>query len=281
MDKLLLVDGHNLLFQMFYGMPARIINEDGKAIQGTLGFIGTLLKIIRMIRPDYLTVLFDSERENSRMELDAQYKANRTDYSHVSEEENPFSQLADVYAALDFMGIRHAEAATLEADDIIASYALAYGRGLEIVIASWDSDFFQLIDDHVSVLRYRGVKTLLCDRAYIQQKYGVTPEQYADFKALTGDAADNIKGADQIGPKNAARLLSEFRTLDNILANAGQIAKPSIRASVMRNAQRLQTNQQLIRLGGKAGLPFALNMLSYQYDGVKTNEVLAGIGLKK
>lgn len=281
MDKLLLVDGHNLLFQMFYGMPARIINEDGKTIQGTLGFIGALLKIIRMIRPDYLTVLFDSERENSRMELDAQYKANRTDYSHVSEEENPFSQLADVYAALDFMGIRHAEAATLEADDIIASYALAYGRGLEIVIASWDSDFFQLIDDHVSVLRYRGVKTLLCDRAYIQQKYGVTPEQYADFKSLTGDAADNIKGADQIGPKNAARLLSEFRTLDNILANAGQIAKPSIRASVMRNAQRLQTNQQLIRLGGKAGLPFALNMLSYQYDGVKTNEVLAGIGLKK
>lgn len=266
---------------MFYGMPARIINEDGKAIQGTLGFIGALLRIIRMIRPDYLAVLFDSERENSRMELDAQYKANRADYSQVPKEENPFSQLADIYAALDFMGIRHTEAAALEADDIIASYALTYGREIEVVIASWDSDFFQLIDEHVSILRYRGVKTLLCDRVFIQQKYGVTPGQYADFKALTGDAADNIKGADQIGPKNAARLLSAFRTLDNILANADQIAKPSIRASVMRNAQRLKTNQRLIRLDGKAGLPFPLNMLSYQYDGIKTNEVLAGIELKK
>lgn len=281
MDKLLLVDGHNLLFQMFYGMPARIVNEGGKAIQGTLGFVGALLKMIRMTEPAYLAVLFDGEHENSRAELDAQYKANRADYSQVPEEENPFSQLADVYTALDFMGIRYAEAAALEADDIVASYTLRYGKELEIVIASWDSDFFQLINDHISILRYRGVKTLLCDRAYMQQKYGVTPEQYADFKALTGDPADNIKGADHIGPKTAALLLSAFHTLDYILANAGQIAKPSIRASVIRNTQRLKTNQRLIRLDGKAELPFHLDALAYQYDGIITNEVLSGIGLKQ
>ena len=90
-SKLLIVDGSNLLFQMFFGMPSRIINKDGKAIQGTLGFVGALLKIIRMTAPTHAAVLFDGERENERKELDEDYKANREDYSLVSEEENPFS----------------------------------------------------------------------------------------------------------------------------------------------------------------------------------------------
>lgn len=91
MDKLLLVDGSNLLFQMFFGMPARIVGSEGKAIQGTLGFVGALLKIIRMVAPTHMLVIFDGEHENSRCELDADYKANRIDYGTVSEEENPFS----------------------------------------------------------------------------------------------------------------------------------------------------------------------------------------------
>ena len=91
MKKLLLVDGSNLLFQMFFGMPARIANEQGKAIQGTLGFVGALLKIIRMVEPTHVAVLFDGETHNPRTDLDAGYKANREDYSEVEEEENPFS----------------------------------------------------------------------------------------------------------------------------------------------------------------------------------------------
>ena len=89
MNKLLLVDGSNLLFQMFYGMPARIVNEKGKAIQGTLGFIGALLKIIRMTQPTHVAAIFDGERGSGRTALDSAYKANRTDYADVEEEENP------------------------------------------------------------------------------------------------------------------------------------------------------------------------------------------------
>ena len=95
MNRLLIVDGHNLLFQMFFGMPARIVNEQGKAIQGTLGFVGALLKIIRMVEPTHITVLFDGEHDNGRSSLNPDYKANRIDYSEISEEENPFSQLND------------------------------------------------------------------------------------------------------------------------------------------------------------------------------------------
>ena len=91
MNRFLIVDGSNLLFQMFYGMPSRIVNKRGKAIQGTLGFVGALLKIIRRVEPTHITVLFDGEHENGRSELNADYKANRVDYSLVPEEETPFS----------------------------------------------------------------------------------------------------------------------------------------------------------------------------------------------
>lgn len=280
MSKLLIIDGHNLLFQMFFGMPSRIVNKDGKAIHGTLGFIGAMLKIIRMTEPTHLVVLFDGEHENERVELDAQYKANRIDYSLVSEDENPFSQLKDVYTALDFMNIRHTEVTEFEADDMIASYVIAYREELQIVISSFDSDFFQLIGDNVSVLRYRGDKTVLCDRSYILNRYGITPEQYVDFKSLTGDTSDNIRGADKIGPKTAGQLICEFETLDNIIVNADKIKKPSIRESIIRNTQRLKNNQKLITLESRVNIPIFLNELTYRDQGIMTNDVLYGIGLK-
>lgn len=282
MNRLLLVDGSNLLFQMFFGMPARIVNRQGKAIQGTLGFVGAFLKIIRRVRPTHIAVLFDGEHENERSVLDPDYKANRVDYSEMPEEESPFSQLGDIYAALDFIGIRHTETIVHETDDIIASYAFdeTIREQTEIIISSWDSDFFQLITDTVSVLRYRGENTVIYTPSTIQERLGITPKQYADFKSLTGDASDNIKGADKVGPKTAAWLLNEFGTLNNLLANAKQIKKPSVRESILRNTEKLQKNYKLIKLSRAAPVPFALYELVYKDTEITTNEVLKGIGLK-
>ena len=280
MKRLLLVDGSNLLFQMFFGMPARITNEQGKAIHGTLGFVGALLKIIRMTNPTHVAVLFDGEHENARSALDSDYKANRIDYSEVSEEESPFSQLPDVYAALDYLQIRHTETTTCETDDLIAGYAYTYGHENEIIISSFDSDFFQLITENVSVLRYRGDKTVICTPHYIRNKFGIEPEQYADFKSMIGDVSDNIKGADKVGPKTAASLLNEFGNLNNILANAESIKRASIKESISRNSEKLKINYQIIKLGNTVSLPFALNLLAYNDSGITTNEVLKGIGLK-
>ena len=280
MDKLLIVDGSNLLFQMFYGMPARIVNHQGKAIQGTLGFVGALLKIIRMVEPTHVAVVFDGECENSRSSLDANYKANRPDYSLIPEEETPFSQLPDIYRALDILQIAHAETADCEADDWIAGFALKYGDDCHIVIASQDSDFFQLITDRVHILRYRGKHTLICNSAWLLEKYAVHPKQYADFKALTGDTADNIKGAEKIGPKTAALLLHQFETLENLLQNIDSVAKPSIRESLRRNAPRLRINNCLIRLNATAPLPFSLDEMAYLDTGMTTTQALTAIGLR-
>ena len=167
MEKLLIVDGMNLLFQMFYGMPSQILNGHGKAIQGTIGFVGALLRMIRMVQPGYVLVVFDGETHNPRKDLDEQYKANRPDYSQMEENEIPFSQLPDIYNALHYLGICYKETADCEADDWIAGYVRQHSDRFAITVASQDSDFFQLIDDHVHILRYRGDNTVLCDRRWL------------------------------------------------------------------------------------------------------------------
>ena len=280
MEKLLLVDGSNLLFQMFYGMPARILNHEGKPIQGTLGFLGALLKIIRRIQPACVAVLFDGECHNDRTDIDENYKANREDFSQMDEEDTPFSQMPDVYRALDYMGICHAETTDCETDDWMAAYCRKYGQETEIVVASQDSDFFQLISENVTILRYRGDNSVLCDAQYIRDKLGIDPSQYADFKSLTGDSADNIKGADKVGPKTAAWLVQEFGDLESIISRAEEITKPSIRASIRQNTERLQRNYALIHLTGEVEIPFKIEKLAYQYDGVTTTQVLTAIGLR-
>lgn len=279
-EKLLLVDGHNLLFQMFYGMPARIVNQDGRAIQGTLGFVGALLKIIRRVQPSHIAVIFDGEHENPRRELAEDYKGNRPDYGQMPEEENPFSQLPDVYRALHFMGIPHWETEEYETDDEIAAYVYACGKELQIVISSFDSDFFQLITENVSVLRYRGEKTVLCDVSYIREKLGIEPSQYAEYKALTGDKADNIEGIRGVGPKMAAGLMRQFGSLEELLARKNEVEKPSLHNALKEGEEQLRRNYRLIRLDSRASLSRPSAELVWQDRGLTTTEVLKGIGLK-
>ncbi len=279
--RLLLVDGSNLLFQMFYGMPSRIVNQDGIAYQGVLGFMGALLKIIRMTQPTHVGVLFDGEHENPRSALDADYKANRPDFHQLPEEDTPFSQLPYIYKALAYADICYAETALCEVDDWMAAYVRTYPH-ISIVISSFDSDFFQLISPQVSVLRYRGERTVICNPAYIREKLGIEPWQYADFKAMTGDHADNIKGAGGIGPKTAAELLRTHGDLEGIITQADTIRKPSVRASIKASSERLRHNRQLIALTPNmtSPLPFSLHELAYESpSSVNTRDILHAIGL--
>lgn len=280
MEHILIVDGSNLLFQMFYGMPNLILSRQGRPIQGVVGFVGALLKIIRFLKPTHICVCFDGECHNERRDLDEDYKANRPDYSLIPEEETPFSQLPDIYDALDYLGICHRQTQCCEADDWIAGYALTLGREHRVTLVSQDSDFFQLISENVTVLRYRGENSTLCTPDDIRERLGVTPEQYADFKSLTGDTADNIKGAPKVGPKTAAALLQQFGTLDATLQNIPLIKKPSIRASLEASAQRLRLNQKLIRLTGAKDLPFTLEQMAYTYRGQTTTQILTALNLR-
>lgn len=279
MSRILIVDGSNLLFQMFFGMPSRIVNKDGRAIQGTLGFVGALQRMIRHLKPTHVAVLFDGEHDNDRRLIDPEYKSNRPDYSESDENDNPFSQLPDIYSSLDLLEIKHAETSVCESDDWIAGYALTYGEQCKVIISSFDSDFFQLITDSVSVFRYRGNKSQLCTPSYIRERLGILPSQYADFKSLVGDSADNIKGVPKIGPKTAAELLGTYGSLDGIIENVQSISKPSVKTSLLQNIERLSVNYSLIKLNNSTHLPLTVDCLEYVDKGLSTNEILRSIGL--
>lgn len=261
--KLLLVDGSNLLFQMFYGMPARIQGKQGQPVHGTLGFLGALLKVIRMTNPTHAAVFFDGEHENPRTLLDENYKANRPDFGNMPEEETPFSQLPDIFRCLEYLKILYLETSDCETDDVIAAYAHTFGGAMQIDILSYDSDFFQLISENVSILRYRGKLTQRWDKGYLQERLGVLPEQYADYKSLTGDTSDNIPGVPGVGPKTAAKLMHNFGSLDILLENLDKVAQPVLRASLTESRERVIKNKALIRLDGAAPVPYPIESLAY------------------
>lgn len=237
------------------------------------------MKIIRMVRPMHAVVLFDGEHENPRAALDPAYKANRVDYSQMAEDETPFSQLADIYLALDFMGIKHAETTDCETDDIVAAYVFSRTNDSEIVISSFDSDYFQLISTNVSVLRYRGKNTALCGEEYILEKFGIGADKYADMKVLCGDASDNIRGVPRVGQKTAARLINEFGSLDGIMQNANRIKQPALRESILMNLDRLLLNRQLITLTGGAALPFETEELEFIMPEFTSVQALKALGI--
>ena len=281
MNKFLIVDGSNLLFQMFFGMPARIVNGVGKPIQGTLGFVGAFLRMVRMTRPTHAAVIFDGEHGTERNEISSDYKANRRDFTGLPDADSPFSQLDDICAALDLLGVFRTEAEVYEADDVIASYATRLGGSGEyrVVVASQDSDLYQLIGENVSVLRYRGKKSTLCDAGYVRERFGVAPERYADLKSLTGDASDNIRGVRGVGPKTAAALIARFGSIEELLAHTDLITRPALRSAIEENTDRIRKNYRLIKLTDRAGLPAAPARIAFDPDSVTTADVLRTIGL--
>lgn len=279
MNRLLLVDGHNLLFQMFFGMPSKIIGAGGQPIQGVIGFVGAINRILDTYQPTYLCVIFDGESSCTRKEILEDYKANRPDWSSVADDENPFTQLPYIYDALDYMGVKHAETTECETDDVIAAYALKYGKECEVIISSFDSDYFQLINENVKVLRYRGDCSVLCDERYILDKYGISPLSYLDYKCLVGDTADNVKGVKGVGPKTAAKLINTYGDLESIIERASEIESERIRLAILNSVEILKRNVSLIKLSNHAGIPFPLDEAKFEFPRMRTMEIIRGIGI--
>ena len=254
MEQLFLVDGHNLLFRMFYGMPP-ISAGDGTYMHAVVGCMGALLRSIGMLYPTRMLVLFDSPDNGDRRSLCADYKANRPDYSAMAPEECPFTQLPLLYRTLSHSGIPYTEIHGCEADDAIAAYAKQTPEDWNVVICSTDRDYFQLIDRRVSVFLYKGYDSSLVTPEAVFARYGISPDKFADFKCLVGDHSDNITGVAGIGPKRAAVLLNRFGDLAGIRAHIDDVPYPSVRKALADAAPLLERNRTLIALSGDAPLP--------------------------
>ncbi len=264
MERLLLIDGHNLLFRMFYGMPDEYRSPKGHRYNAVLGFGRTVTRAVALLHPSRLLAVFDSSDCGSRRELDEAYKANRPDWSEVPEEERPFTQLPAVFGLLERMGVPYAEIHGCEADDVIAAYARRVPEDGHAVILSTDRDYWQLIGERVSVLDWRGMESTLITPPIVERKLGVRPDQVADFKCLVGDSSDHIPGVPGVGPKTAAALLARFGTLEKIVDRADEIERPAVRRAVMESHERLKLNDTLIRLNGEAETPYGWKELSFE-----------------
>lgn len=256
MEKLILVDGHNMLFRLFFGMQRSIRHEDGRDVKCAVGFASSLKKLVDEFDANKLLVLFDSITSTaSRIEAFPDYKQNRIDYSQVEPEDNPFTQLPDVYKTLDFLDIGYLEADGFEADDYIASICKTYQDSYEIIIVSTDSDFNQLINERVSVYKPRGKHSMMLTPIVVEEKFAVKPDQIIEYKSLIGDTADNIPGIKGIGPKRAAEILS-YGTIDEIISGNTEIPEKYL-IKITEHEDILNRNKALIQM--IMDVPFELN----------------------
>ena len=216
--SMLIVDGHYFLFRS-YGVPFKFYSKPNKV---PLHVLTTYLKLLRLAiktaGSDHgiqkIIVIFDSQQDNQRQSLDSNYKSNRQqDYS--SETDSPFHHYPLVRQLLEHLEIANYETRGGEADDLIASIAERYKSEFNIYIASNDSDFYQLVDESVKIVRLKtkGVVQIISEESIVNQ-LGITPSQYVLWKSLVGDRADNIAGIKGIGPKKATAFLNGLLKLD-------------------------------------------------------------------
>ncbi len=255
MAKWLLVDGYNMAFRAFYGMP-ELTRSDGFPTGALHGWIKTMWRLQDQEKPDAMVVFFDLGGSQDRLALHPEYKAQRKETPEPLEKQIPV--IKDLTRAMGLVGV---ELDGVESDDLLAAEARALAKaGNDVLIVSADKDFAQCVDERIKILLppptanpKLGWRVL--DAPAVVEKFGVPPAQIAEYLALIGDTSDNIPGVNGVGPKTAVKWFSEFGSLEGIIANAGQLKPERFREVVARDAERLRLNLKLTTLRVESPLP--------------------------
>jgi DNA polymerase-1 len=213
---LVLVDGSNYLYRAFHALPP-LSTSTGQPTNAVLGVVNMLFKLIDDYAPSEMAVVFDAPGRTFRKDLYAAYKAHRPPMPDELR-----AQVEPLLEAIAAMGIPLLRIEGVEADDVIGTLAReASLAGRDTVISTGDKDLAQLVDERVTLVNTMDNTKL--DRAGVQAKFGVTPEQIADYLALIGDPIDNIPGIEGVGPKTAVKWLQQYPDVATIKANAAQV----------------------------------------------------------
>ncbi|MDR1413514.1 MAG: hypothetical protein LBI56_01060 [Puniceicoccales bacterium] len=243
----LLVDGHNLAFRCFYGVP-KMTTSDGLQVNAIHGWVRSIWKLEDIISPDAVCVFFDLGGSNARKNILSTYKANRKEMPSELKQQLEYLGLLSVahgYYVVSKEGV--------EADDLLFTFAKKISANGEVAyIASGDKDFAQCIGESIFQMMPQVAETKgswrIVDRDGVREKFGVFPEQIVDYLSLLGDAADNIPGVSGIGAKGAEKLLNQFGTIDNLLANLDKVLSGKIRKSLQDSGELIARNRKLIAL---------------------------------
>jgi len=213
---LVLVDGSSYLYRAFHALPA-LTNSRGEPTGAVYGVVNMLRRLLADYDPERMAVVFDARGKTFRDELFAEYKANRPPMP-----DELASQVEPLHAIVRALGLPLLVEPGVEADDVIGTLAArAAARGQPVVISTGDKDMAQLVNDHVTLVNT--MSNTVLDRAGVEEKFGVPPERIIDFLALVGDTSDNIPGVPKVGPKTAVKWLTEYDSLDGIVAHAAEI----------------------------------------------------------
>jgi len=245
MPTLALLDGHSLAYRAFYALPTDLATPAGQVTNAVLGFTNMLVRLLREEKPDAIAVAWDVRGPNLRKEKYPEYKAQRESPPDLFA-----SQLPLIGEVLDVLRIRQLTSPGYEADDVIATVtATAHADDWDVLVVTGDRDSFQLVADDVTVLyTRRGISdVIIASPQWIQEKYGVTPQQYRDYAALRGDSSDNLPGVPGVGEKTAARLISDYGSLEGIYEHVDE-QTPRLRQNLEASREQVFLNRELMEM---------------------------------
>jgi len=249
MERLVLIDGHAMVFRAFYAFPTSLTTPKGELINAVYGFTSILLTIIKELHPEYLAVTFDLDKPTFRHQEFVGYKAQRPEVDVQLTD-----QLGRVREVVRSMNLPIFEVEGFEADDVIGTLAVQATRHspgkLETVIVTGDKDALQLVNDG-KVLVYvpaRGkIPAKIYDEAVVEERLGVKPNQVTDLKALMGDSSDNIKGVAGIGPKTAAEMIKKFGRVEEVYKHLDQLS-PAIAKKMTDGYEEAVRSKHLVTI---------------------------------
>ncbi len=255
--KLLLVDGYYYAYRSFHALLG-FHNAHGEPAGAVFGFLKALRRMQRDLGPNLAAVVWDQGMPARRTELLPEYKAQRDEMP-----ESLQVQLPRLRELIPLLGFSSVSLPDTEADDLMASYAIAaQTRGWEAVMATSDKDLYQIVgpsiriySTHKNDLATPKDTFALLEAETVQRKWGIKPEQLGDLLSLVGDSADNIPGVHGIGPKGAANLLNRHGSLAAALANLEGVEPVKTREKLAAARAQIAKNQEMVRLDLDLPLP--------------------------
>lgn len=255
-EKLVLIDGHSILFRAFYGMPLGMTAPDGTHTNAVYGFLAILHKVIEEEKPDYLAVAFDLAAPTFRHKLYPAYKGTRQKAPEEFHEQVPVMK-----KLLTDMEIPVLTAEGWEADDILGTLARdAEMKGVGVSLISGDRDLLQIASAGTEIVipKTRGGKTTYerYTPEIVKKTYGVTPEAFIELKALMGDTSDNVPGLPGVGPKTAQKIMETFGSIENAHNHVDEVKPPRASKAMKENWDQLLLSLDLVTIRTNAPVHF-------------------------
>jgi len=241
---LLLVDGSSYLYRAFHAMPdLRAVPGDpsSPATGAIRGMINMMERLRKDIPADFAVCVFDAKGPTFRDEIYPEYKQNRSPMP-----DDLRSQIQPIHELVRLMGWKVLDVPGVEADDVIGTLsAVGSSQGIEVVVSSGDKDLAQLVNEHITIIDTMNGKRR--DLVGVQEEFGVPASLMLDYQILVGDTVDNVPGVQKVGPKTAVKLLLEYGSLDNLMANADQV-KGVVGENLRKAVDWLPTGRQLLKI---------------------------------